>query len=258
MIGSDLNRVKKVAISSFRKALGENLLAVILAGSVARGEYIEGWSDIDLVLVLAHASIHSKRVISKVIREREGASKIHHGINIVLRSEILSPKFPVASLDGKVLQALLELKKDPSRLQYSRAMRVERFYFPDKGTIKEYSLQNIGMFFRKNRKDSTAMRSFSQADLKDILKKEIRAYLTILKLAIQTRDDFLEDRDILNQAKRLFPSYDFEDFSFIYAVIGEWSSLRGKQKTQDLIVRADRFIERFSTHVFHMTNARKS
>jgi predicted nucleotidyltransferase/8-oxo-dGTP pyrophosphatase MutT (NUDIX family) len=248
--GSLLDKAVADMVQESKKILAANLFAVILSGSIARGTYRDGWSDVDILLVVEEMSLGVKNKIAEMIRKLEKKTGIHHGINVVTAKEIIRPNKPTVSLDGKTLQALAELKQHPDRLLYIKEGHFSRFYVPTKKEVKEYSLANIGMFSRKNRRDLTMARPLHREWSKEILKTEIRASLTMVKLAIQCFGEYSEEAPILDQATKTFPSYDFEFLERAQELVKKWPSFNDKKAIATAIMQADRFIEEFSQYTY--------
>src|SRR5262249_51651299 len=61
---------------SLKKALGDDLVGVLVHGSVVRGEYRAGESDVDVVIVLAKAKLESLRAMSDAVRLARYAARI--------------------------------------------------------------------------------------------------------------------------------------------------------------------------------------
>jgi predicted nucleotidyltransferase len=59
-----------------KKALGDDLVGVLVHGSVVRGEYRAGESDVDVVIVLAKAKLESLRAMSDAVRLARYAARI--------------------------------------------------------------------------------------------------------------------------------------------------------------------------------------
>ena len=78
MNGLDLNKIKTEAIEKFEKAVGEKLVAIILTGSVSQSAYKDGWSDIDLLVVIDGFDFDVKRRIVEAVTQLENNSGIHH------------------------------------------------------------------------------------------------------------------------------------------------------------------------------------
>jgi hypothetical protein len=245
-----LDKAVADVVRESRKILTSNLFAVILSGSIARGTYRDGWSDVDVLLVVEKMDLGVKNRIAEMIGKLEKKTDIHHGVSAVAVQEITKPNNPTISLDGKTLQALVELKQHPDRLLYIKKGHSGRFYVPTKKEIKEYSLANIGMFARKNRRDLTAGRSLQQQRLKETLKTEIRASLTMIKLAIQYFGEYSEWMPILDQARKVFPLYDFEFLKFAQEIIQRWRTFNSEKDIAAAVMQADSFIEKFSQYVY--------
>jgi predicted nucleotidyltransferase len=245
-----LDKAVADVVRELKNSLAPNLFAVILSGSIARGTYRDGWSDVDVLLVVERMNLRVKNKIAEMVEKLEKKTGIHHGVNVVTAKEIIQPNNPTISLDGKTLQALVELKQHPDRLLYIKERRQKNFYVPTKKEVKEYSLANIGMFTRKNRRDLTARHVSHREESKEMLKTEIRALLTMVKLAIQCFGEYSEDVSVLNQATKTFPSYDFKFLKRARGLVENWRSFNDKKKVATAIMQADRFIEEFSQYIY--------
>jgi 8-oxo-dGTP pyrophosphatase MutT (NUDIX family) len=247
---SYLDKAIADVVRDARKSLASNLTAIILTGSVARGTHRNGWSDVDILFVVEVMDIKIKNDIAEMVRRWEIKTGVHHGVNIVTVQEITKPSVPTISLDGKTLQALVELRQYPDRLLYLKKGRVSKFYTPNIKEVREYSLANIGMFARKSRRDLTAPRPARGGISKELLKTEIRASFTIVKLALQYFKEYSEQTPILDQAKTVFPSYDFGFLKSVRGIIDNWESFNNKKDIAAAVMRADCFIEGFSQYVY--------
>jgi 8-oxo-dGTP pyrophosphatase MutT (NUDIX family)/predicted nucleotidyltransferase len=136
---SPLDKAVADVVRESRNFLASDLYAVILSGSIARGTYRDGWSDIDILLVVEQMNFGVKSKIAEMVGKLEKKTGIHHGVNIVTRKEITRPNNPTVSLDGKTLQALVELRQYSDRLLY----------------IKK-ATRNSFMFLRKKKRGNTA------------------------------------------------------------------------------------------------------
>lgn len=252
MNGLDLNKIKTEAIEGFEKAVGERLMAIILTGSVSQSAYRDGWSDIDLLIVVDSFDFDVKRRIAGAVTKLENNSGIHHGVNVISKDELLTPILPDILLDGKTLQALIDLRKYPDRLIYSRApIDFKKIYLPDNETLKKYSISNIGMFLRRNRKTLTTT-SYEDKNIKELLKREIRASLIITKLAIQcfTATPQEDYPNVLNLAKSLFTDFNFEVVEDNFRIINQWHELNDVDELLNIFRKVDDYIEKFTHYVF--------
>ena len=252
MNGLDLNKIKTEAIEKFEKAVGKKLVAIILTGSVPQSAYKDGWSDIDLLIVIDSFDFDVKRKIAEAVTQLENNSGIHHGINVISKDELLAPILPDVLLDGKTLQALIDLRKYPDRLIYScEPIDFKNIYLPDNETLKKYSISNIGMFLRRNRRTLTTT-PHEDKNIKELLKREIRASLIITKLAVQCfiatpQEDY---RNVLNLAKSLFKDFNFEIVEDNFRIIDQWHKLEDKNELLNIFRKVDDYIEKFTHYVF--------
>jgi len=250
--GLDLNKIKTKAIEKFEKAVGEKLVAIILTGSVPQSAYKDGWSDIDLLIVIDSFDFDVKRRIAEVVTQLENNSGIHHGVNVISKNELLAPILPHILLDGKTLQALIDLRKYPDRLIYScESIDFKNIYLPDNETLKKYSISNIGMFLRRNRRTLTTT-PHKDKNIKELLKREIRASLIITKLAVQcfTATPQGNYRDVLNLAKSLFTDFDFGVVEDNFRIIDQWHELKDEDELLNMFRKVDDYIEKFTHYVF--------
>lgn len=247
-----LHKIKLEILEKFKKVIGKRLIAVILTGSVPQSAYRDGWSDIDLLIVVDSFDFIVKRKIAEAVTELENNSGIHHGVNVISKDELFAPILPDILLDGKTLQALIDLNKYPNRLIYSRELiDVKKIYLPDNEILKKYSISNIGMFLRRNRKTLTTTSSENK-DIKELLKREIRASLIITKLAVQcfTATPQEDYRDVLNLAKSLFADFNFEVVEDNFRIIDQWHELEDENELLNIFRKVDDYIEKFTHYVF--------
>lgn len=252
MNGSDLNKIKLRIIENLTKALGEKLMTIVLTGSLSRNSYKDGWSDVDLLIVIDDLNFDIKQKVAGAVGELENSSSIHHGVNVISMDEFFNPVLPDILLDGKTLQALIDLKKYPDRLIYCRGLTdTKNIYSPSNEVLKNYSLSNMGIFLRRNRKTLTAA-SYNNRDIKELLKREIRASLIITKLAVQYFTAIPQEnyQEVLNLAKSLFTDFDFKVIEDNFRIIEKWHELNDKGEILDTFRKVDDYIEKFTHYVF--------
>lgn len=247
-----LYKIKLDTIEKFKEVIGKRLIAIILTGSASQSNYRHGWSDVDLLIVIDDFDFDIKYKIAKAVTELENNSGIHHGVNVISKDELFAPILPDMLLDGKTLQALIGLRRCPDRLIYSREpINLKKIYLPDSETLKKYSISNMGMFLRRNRKTLTTT-SYKNSDIKELLKREIRASLIITKLAVQcfTSTPQGDYRDALNLAKSLFTDFKFDVVEDNFRIIDHWNELNDEGKLLEIFRKVDDYIEKFTHYVF--------
>lgn len=256
MSGFDSNKIKSDIANKLLVTLQDNLVAIILAGSFP-DSFKEGWSDIDLFIVVRKLDFDTKLKLAQVIAELENKTKLHHGINVIAEEEFLTPKFPEILLEGKTLQALIDLKKHSERIMYlDKRIDLEKVYSPNIDILKQYSLSNIGMFLKRNRRALT-ITLYTDKNKKELLKREIRASLIITKLAVQyfTGDPQGKYQDALNQVKLIFPDFNFEVIENNFRIIEKWQELNNGKEILEIFRRVDEYIEKFTHYVFEKSQS---
>lgn len=251
MNGFDSNKIKSSIVNKMLDTLQGNLVAVVLAGSFP-DSFKKNWSDIDLLIVVRKLDLDTKLKLARVITRLENDIGLHHGINVITEEEFFAPKFPQILLEGKTLQALIDLKKHPERIIYlDKTVDVGKVYSPDVDTLKQYSLSNIGMFLKRNRRTLTTT-LYTTENKKELLKKEIRASLIITKLAVQyfTGEPQSEYRSVLKRAKLVFPDFNFEAIEDNFRIIEQWQKLDNDKEILRIFHRVDEYIEKFAHYVF--------
>lgn len=251
MNGLDSNKIKSSIVNKLLDALKENLMAIVLAGSFP-DSFKEEWSDIDLLIVVRKLDLDTKLRLARVITRLEGDTRLHHGINVITEEEFLTPKCPEILLEGKTLQALIDLKKYPERLIYfNKMIDLEKVYSPTVNILKQYSLSNIGIFLKRNRRALTTT-LYTDKNKKELLKREIKASLIITKLAVQYFTGKPQDKyqAVLKQAKLIFPDFNFEVIENNFRIIKKWRELDDGKEILDIFKKVDEYIEKFARHVF--------
>lgn len=235
----------KVSTAAFRKSLGDDLRGIIAAGSLPNNDFSSNWSDLDLILVVNEVCYDVKVKILKTIRVLEKKTGVKHGINVVSVTEVTAPKDPAKNLDGKTLQALLECHYDKTRLVYTK-FNVSKLYFPNKQVVKEYTAYNMSLFRLRNRKKLISLKN---SDFKEIVKREIRACFTVLKLAVQYHKNIknFNKSYVLECAIKIFPDYDFSCLNNFNKYISEHKDVN-KTILKKQLQTAEYFIENFTNY----------
>ncbi len=118
--------------NDFKKVYGEDLIAIILYGSVARGEYVYKKSDINFLIVLSETGIQrlksaialipkwqKRRVITPLILTEEYIQSALDSFPI----EFLTMKQHYEVIYGKDVLAGIDIKTEHLRLQCERELR---------------------------------------------------------------------------------------------------------------------------------------
>ena len=230
---------------------GERLCAIISAGSLTTPHFEDTWSDIDLLLVFDEIPLKIKLAlaITKASLEKRYGRKF--GINVVTRQEATRPNLPEISLDGKTLQALLELSTHPERLLYRKDASTH-FYTPDIECVRRYSLSNISMFLLRNRKLLTSELSDDISRLKKTAEREMRACFIITKLAIQYAEGYTcsVHKEVASRSLISFPDFDTSFLEESISHISQWKEITSQITLNRALEGADAYIESFARYVF--------
>lgn len=110
-------------VSELKGALGDELVAVMLFGSAARGEFREGRSDVDLVVVLSDATAEALDRISNPLRLALFSSRIE--AMVLVESEIsrAADVFPLFYDDIRSCHVLLHGRDPFASLEINNAHR---------------------------------------------------------------------------------------------------------------------------------------
>jgi len=241
--------LKNYLINIFKKALRNNLIAIILTGSLPNRYFKKWWSDIDILIVVEKLDISTKQKIAQIKNFLEKKEGRHFGINIIDKLGATNPVMPIISLDGKTLQTLLEANRCPQNIIYIN--KDIKLYFPPKIDIKKYSLSNIGMLLLRNRRNLIKKAPKNIKEYKAITSKEMRAANIITKLAIQYFSGYTckNDKDLLTKSNQVMSDFNFNTLKIINKKINDWETLT-IEDLKDILEKTNNYIEKFSCYVF--------
>ena len=251
MNGSELNKIKHSIIKVLRNSLKNNLFAIVSVGSLDSGNYKESWSDIDILVVVEKLDLQIKQKIAQFKNFLEKKCKRRFGINTITKQEFQNPALPTISLDGKTLQALLDLKFSPERLIFSKNKRLSKIYSPNKKEIRNYSISNFFMFLLRNRKTLAGQIPQTLKEYKDMTEREIRASFIMAKLAIQyfTLHNCRNNKEIIQKAENLFKDFSSKTLKTNLRLIDKWNQINNVHQLDKILKSTDLFIEKFSHYI---------
>lgn len=123
-------------VETLERSLRPSLVAVIGQGS-AWGDFVPGWSDIDILLVVRSVEPDLLMNISRFQAAATTTSGFRIGVSIASRDEVTKPIDPVRSLHPKILQALHELASDSGRLHF--CIDGQAFFVPSVEQVRAFS-----------------------------------------------------------------------------------------------------------------------
>lgn len=118
---------------SLQEALGDNLVAVILYGSAALGDYVPGRSDLNVLIVLEDASVGELKQTAKVVREARRKRSIEPRFMSIEEMRRATDVLPMPFLDmqenytvlhGQDVLADLVISRENLRLQCESQLRI--------------------------------------------------------------------------------------------------------------------------------------
>lgn len=240
---------RKNLISIFKKTLNDNLLGIVLTGSLPNNYFKSWWSDVDILIIVKKINLSIKKKIAQAKNYLEKKWGRHVGINVIDKLNATNPIFPNLSLDGKTLQTLLEAKKYPQNIIF--ISKNIKLYCPSKKEIKKYSLSNVGMLLLKSRRTLTEKKLVNINDFKNATSKEMRTANIITKLAIQyfSGHTCKNNKEVLIKSRQVFKNFDFRVLEENYEAIDNWKKLN-KFELKNILTRTTNYIEKFSQYVF--------
>lgn len=238
-----------------KRKLGVNLTAIILAGSFSTFTYRSHWSDIDILLVIRKIGLRAKRYTALVKKILEKRYQMHFGINIISQKEACRPSLPHLSLDGKTLQAFLEMSVDRGRMLFSR-IPFRNYYIPTRRVVKKYSLLNISLMRLIHRRNITKEQFTTTSTYKKAVAKSMHIAFIILKLTMQYfyGKKYTNIHNTIRNAQKLFPSIDFNVPQKNLFFTKTWKGVNNKQTLRKIYQDTDHFIEELSDYVFKKAN----
>lgn len=204
MGGTEQEKIKKIIYDSLTEGVGD-LDLIILIGSII-AENFDEQSDIDLIVSCPRVDFKTKEKLSKAISQLETKLNRKFGVNLIDTNEILSPKKPLRTLDGKIFQALVEIKNNKNMILFDRENLVDKLYSPSGDEVKEHSLNNIIFFRNRNRKLSTHQYSTKEG-INISFERERKALFIVAKLYIQLlTGKVIQNKDeIIKQMQKFLP-----------------------------------------------------
>lgn len=252
MSGLELNKIKESIARILKNKLKDNLFAIISTGSFSSGDFKQSWSDIDVLIVVERLDLQTKKNIAQTINILEKKHKRHFGVNTITKKEFRNPILPAISMEGKTLQALLDLKYSSDRLIFCKNKQLKYFYLPNNKKIRDYSISNLAMFLLRNRRTLTRQIPKTFNEYKKTIEKEVRASFIMTKLAIQyfTLYNCQNNKEMIKKAEELFKGFNFNILKLNLKVINKWPRIKKYKQLDKILKSTDIFIENFSHYVF--------
>lgn len=102
--------------------LGKNIHLLIVGGSIGRGNYVNGWSDVDLLLVLMQPDSESLRLVRKC--EEDIKKRFNIDVDTMITSKFTIEHTAPKKLHGKIKNFLFFLRD--GKILIKKKMRLPR------------------------------------------------------------------------------------------------------------------------------------
>ena len=193
------NQCLKECLAELQTRLGENLAAVILAGSLAKGTLVPGWSDIDL-LALCHAlNFENLKITGEIKSKLEEKYGIHLGLSLGSVEEFQTERLETNDL--KMRSVKQQLAMGIAKVVYGE---VGEFYTPTKKDMAKDAVREIAIYRSQLRK---TVRDCQGAAL---LERCIKFGFRVTRLAVEHCEQTpVAYKDTVAHAKKCFPDFPF-------------------------------------------------
>jgi len=103
----DVREIVKSIRFVYNKLLGKNINLLIVGGSIGRGNYVAGWSDVDLLLVLKTPDIDSLRLVKRC--EKYIQNRFNVEVDTMITTQFVIEYIRQERLHGKIKNFLFFL-----------------------------------------------------------------------------------------------------------------------------------------------------
>lgn len=213
--------------SDYSKIFGEDLIAIILYGSAARGEYIPKKSDINFLIILSDVGIKNLRPVLSLIpkwKKRNVSTPLILTEKYIQSSldsfaiEFLAMKQSCQVVYGEAILEKIEIKPEHLRLQCEREMRGKLIH------LREGYLNTNG----------------KPAQLIRLISRSLPAFSSIFSALLSLKNEEApgSKRDIFKQTAKVF----MLDHSVFEKVL-ELKNAKSKLKKEQLYSLMEQYIE---------------
>lgn len=235
---------------NIQSGLGQNFVCIITSGSFLKTDKLDGWSDLDFVVVLRSANMRAKQFLGSLYKEIEVNFKISLGGVIVEESE-LQGDFKL--LDGKVVQTIIEFNAG-DRVTLPDKIKLNGLRCLNSKEIKDFSLIDSGKIFAIYRRLISRADYGSKNEIEKVFKKSIHLSIIMTKLAIQYLNNttVLGDKDMLIVLNRDFPDSISSKFYLIIEFKNKWKDFAGQDagEIHKKLLIVDDYFESLKKYVF--------
>jgi len=182
----------------YNKALKNNICLLIVGGSIGRGNYIEGWSDADLLLVLEKPNSKALQLVRKC--EEYIKRRFNIDTDTMITSKFTIEHISPEKLHGKIKNFLFFMLKEKilirRNIKISKINRQEFGY----GFWATYAEQEKN-FLRRNAEIDMRNKS----TLQTLARKNIKIIFLILKQYLANSISSSTYEEVISSGKKILP-----------------------------------------------------
>lgn len=240
-----LARIKE----TYQEVLGDNLVVLIAGGSLPRGDFLPGWSDIDMFAVIRNVGTEDLRRVRKV--EEVLSTELDTELDTMIVSEALFNATKPENLQDKVKNFLYWI--DEEALLVGDAGRIPRVSFREykKGT-EVVCVEQSKKFLRRN----VDIKSGNIEELRTLLKKNVKVTRLILRRGLAT-EDFAPNtwQQVLDAVEKRRTKEDWGIWEYerllTYSQWRQKDAIKdlGKEELQEAIDSSVQYFERICAHI---------
>jgi predicted nucleotidyltransferase len=225
--------------------LQENLSALALFGSCARkGGVVDGWSDIDVLLIVRYATQVEKRNFFEFVRAASKRSDI--GFTVSLHTEIeIARRFKIVSPINSIVLNALSGRDGTAKVLYGDVRFLPPPLTIEKKNAYSYLHQMSSHLRRIN------LEGKSRISEKTVLAQLIRWSSSIVRCSLRTKGIFLDPYEpSLSAATNFYPEVSFDLLRKLFPLRHDWSSV-AETDASNFVRELDVFLEKFLERVGH-------
>jgi len=231
------NQCLEECLTELQNQLGDNLAAVILTGSLAKGTLVTGWSDIDLLALSHSLKFKDLKIVGGIKSKLEKRYNIHIGLSLALLEEFKTDKLETNDL--KMRSVKQQLGMGIAKVVHGG---IGDLYVPTKEDMAKDARREIAIYHSQLRK---AVRDYEGAIL---LERAIKFSFRIVRLALEyCKHTPVAYKDTVTYAKRRFADFplgfkELERADKLRARIRDISDKEAEEESQKLTDFAESFV----------------
>ena len=193
-----LQQFSKSVYLTYNKTLGKNICLLVIGGSIGRENYIEGWSDADLLLILNDINSQSLQLIKRC--EKRIGRLFSVGVDTMVSSKYTIEHTPPEKLHGKIKNFLFFLPKEKVLIQRNLNLPImdnDKFAYGFWATYAEQEKNFLRRNADINIKDKKALQVLFRKNIKIIFLIIKQRFATSVMIPLTYREAISLTEDVL-------------------------------------------------------------